>query len=88
MHLRSVLMDLCCLSLQVDNHQTLLTAAKDKADKLHNKLQGMTNEKKLAAQQHLSTTKLCAKLDKQVLLTCILVAVIQIDLHTTTILST
>ena len=81
-------MDLCCLSLQVDNHQTLLNSAMDKADKLHNQLQGITNGKKLAAQQHLSTTKLCAKLDKQVLLTCILVAVTQMALCIPTILAT
>lgn len=81
-------MDLCCLSLQVDSHQTLLDSAKDKADKLYNQLQGMINEKKLAAQQHLSTTKLCAKLVKQVLLTCASVALIQIDLCIPTILAT
>ena len=73
-------MDLFCLSLQVDNQETLLNSAKDKADKLHDQLQDMTNGKKLAAQQHLSTTKLCAKLDKQVLLPCTSVTVIQVKL--------
>lgn len=81
-------MDLCCLYLQVDNHQTLLKSAKDQADKLDNQLGDMTNEKKFAIQQHLSATKLCAKLDKQVLLTCISVTVTQIDVHIPTILAT
>ena len=80
-------MELCCLSLQLNDHQNLLNSAKDKADKLHDQLQGMTDEMKLAAQQHLSTTKLCAKLDKQVLLTCISVAATQIDVHIPTILA-
>ena len=65
-------------SLQVSHRHTLLNSAKDKADKLREQLQGITNDKKLAAQQHLSTSKLSAKLDKQVLLHCTSMAVTHI----------
>lgn len=66
-------------SLQVSHHHTLFHSAKDKADKLHEQLQGITNDKKLAAQKHLSTTKLSAKLDKQVLLIRMSMAVTHIS---------
>lgn len=64
----------------MSHHRTLLNSANDTAHKLHEQLQGIGNDKTLAAQQHLSTTKLSAKLDKQVPLVCMPMAVTHIQL--------
>lgn len=68
MALGRALIGLCCPSWQVDKHHMQLSAAKDKADQLHDQLQHISHEKAQSAQQHQRASKRSAKLAKQVLL--------------------